>query len=375
MKPKKLKNGDLSYRPKVYIDGKAITKVFRRKSDAIAWKQRVTAERDRNKALGVPNLEDIHFDKLANRWIKSKSHLASNTIRDYKGVVNKYLLPHFKNQKISKISYGQIQHFVSNLSECEETCIGKSRINKIIKVIKMVFSFAVELEHIYKSPADKLNNIKVTAKEIVYWDESEVAKFLSHNRNNYYYDLYLFALSTGLRLGEIVGLKWDCVLFSEGRIVIKRIMTRDGMKDETKGKKDRSVFFSPDALSTLQSRKEKSLSEFVFTKEDNISQVSYEHFTYRVFRKAVEESGVKKIYFKHLRSTFATSFCKRVGDIYVLSGILGHSSVAITQKHYAHLCDSSQREAMQKLSIKQKDSTFLAHQNLLPFKRSFNSIG
>ena len=57
--------------------------------------------------------------------------------------------------------------------------------------------------------------------------------------NNFYYTLFLIALNTGMRLGEIAGLCWDCVDFNRKQIIIKRTMTRIGLEESTKSKKNR----------------------------------------------------------------------------------------------------------------------------------------
>ena len=86
-------------------------------------------------------------------------------------------------------------------------------------------------------------------------------------------------------------------------------------------------------------RKEKRNLEYVFCDKRG-KQVKFMHLTERHFKKACERAEVKRIRFHDLRTTFASNYVMNGGDIFTLSKILGHSSVEMTQKRYAHLHSS-----------------------------------
>ena len=91
----------------------------------------------------------------------------------------------------------------------------------------------------------------------------------------------------------------------------------------------------------LESREHQS--SYVFTNPDG-SPIHYPHFTERIFYKAIERAGVRKITFHECRKSFASNFMMSSGDLYALKNLLGHQSIDVTQKSYAHLHPQFMRE-------------------------------
>jgi integrase len=368
-----LKSGKLRYREKVYINRKPITSQwFIRKTDASQWKQREVSTRDKNTALGIPQTQNIKFEQLADKLMKSKSDRSINTLKSYQGVLTKYLIPRFGVFEIKNITYSEVEDFKYFL--IEEDDLSKNRVNFILTILKMALTYAVELSHLYSNPINKLKLLKLEVRDISYWDGFECSQFLLHTKDDHYYHLYLIALNTGMRLGELIGLCWDAIDLKEARITIKRTMTREGLQETTKSKKPRSIPMNDLVKKTLLELKESQVSlQFVFTGIKR-NHVSYEHFTYRIFNKTLEKLSIKKIRFHDLRTTFASNFCMNNGNIFTLSKILGHSSVEITQRKYAFLNDKFLKEEMNKFEISPNFSTVSAPQNVSSIKTLEKSV-
>ncbi len=363
METRKLKSGKLRFREKVYIDNKPITSTwFTRKSDATQWKQREASKRDQNIALGVPHTQQISFKELSQKLLRSKSHLAPNTVKSYTGIFKNYLIPRFDSYKLKDIRLADIEELKYFLRD--EEGLSKNRVNTIMKILKMTFNYAVELDYLYQNPALKLKLLKTELKDINYWSMPECSIFLKQLQNDDNYDFYLVALNTGMRLGELIGLTWDSVDFNKSQIKVQRTMTREGLQETTKSKRERSVPMNRAVKeSLLKLYSNKKCLKFVFTTPNN-KPLSYEHFTYRVFNKTVKKINMRKIRFHDLRTTFASNFCMQGGNVFTLSKILGHSSVEITQKRYAFLNDQFLKEEMSKFEITANFSTVSAPQNI-----------
>jgi integrase len=363
METRKLKNGKLRFREKVYINNKPTTSSwFARKTDASQWKQREASKRDMNIALGIPQTQIITFLELSNKLLKSKSHLTKNTITAYTGIINSYLVPAFNSFPLKDICFNDIEDFKYFLRDEEN--LSKNRINTILRVLKMSFIYAVEMNYLYQNPALKLKFLKTEVREINYWSMYECSNFLNQTRNDHYYEFYLVALNTGMRLGELIGLTWDSINFKESRIKVQRTMTRDGLQETTKSKRERSIPMNQTVKDTLlELHNNRRCLKFVFTNPKN-KPVSYEHFTYRVFNKMTRSLNMRRIRFHDLRTTFASNFCMQGGDIFTLSRVLGHSSVEITQNRYAFLNDHFLKEEMNKFEITSDFSTVSAPQNV-----------
>ena len=183
---------------------------------------------------------------------------------------------------------------------------------------------------------------------------------MSKNTNDPFYFLYVLALNTGLRRGELLGLCWDKVNLAEGRIEISRIRDRYGLKDTTKTGLIRHLPLNNTAQNTLETLyKNKHHQRFVFAYE-NGTLIDMTHFSTRHFPKAIKRSGVPKIRFHDLRTTYASNFVMAGGDIFALSKLLGHTSVEMTAKKYAALHPTFMKEVVHTIELdgRQKTNNF-----------------
>lgn len=147
-----------------------------------------------------------------------------------------------------------------------------------------------------------------------------------------------------MRLGEALLIKESDIDFAKRTIFLPA--------ENTKGKKDRYVFFSQEMLKQLrrwlQYKDRYRQSEYVFcTNKGKTLQVSnYE----TNFKKYGERIGLKEIHSHMLRNNFAKRFLMQGGDIYTLSRILGHSSVKVTEEAYLDLDENDLRQNYQRYS-------------------------
>ena len=325
----------MRYRERIYFNGKPIdSPYFKRMSDARKWKRTKQAEIDNLKALGISAIDNRTFEEYSISWLSKKSHLEPKTIEGYKSVLTKYLYPEFGKIKVREITLQHANLFRSYL--INKTELSKVRVNYILKVLKMVFSDATDTGTLLRDPLKPLEYLKVQLEPRVYWLPSEILRFLDSVKDDYYYPLYCFMLNSGVRPTEARGLLWDKVDIEGGRVEISRSLDRHGLKNTTKSKKARWVPMN-NLLKELfiDLKANRKCLDYVFTtpKGNHLGM----HFGDREFPKAVERAGVRKIQFKHLRSTFASNFVMNRGNIFSLSKILGHSSVVITEQRYADL--------------------------------------
>lgn len=335
METKQYKSGKIKYREKIYIEGKALTSpYFTRKTDAKSWKQNKLYEREKMAALGIDYIKDITIQEYSEIYIHNKSTLEKRTIESYKNILSKYIIPLFGSKDLKQIRYSDADYLKAILNK---KGLSVKRMNNVLKCFKMLLSQAVKNDYLLKSPLINFSLIKEQERTLAYWLPKEIMRFLKSNSTNHYLPLYVTALNTGMRKGELCGLCWDGVDFTNRQIIVKRSFSREGLKESTKSHKIRIIPMNESVYSCLLDlSKNKASLEYVFTTPKG-QHISYEHFTCREFNKAIERANVKHIRFHDLRTTYASNFCMNGGDIFSLSKILGHSSVEITQKSYAHL--------------------------------------
>ena len=172
--------------------------------------------------------------------------------------------------------------------------------------------------------------------------------FLREAKETGVYEMYYIELATGLRRGELLGLKWDDIDLVSRTIRVQRQVARiDGeiVEAPLKTKNSyRTVSIGADAIEVLKEQKKKvGDSGYVFPSPNGgpISPDSVLNMLHRV----LERAGLPKIRFHDLRHTFATLALQNGVDIKTVSGMLGHFSAGFTLDTYAHVTTAAQREA------------------------------
>ena len=246
------KSGKRKYRDKFYSEGiRYLSPFFERKTDVKIWMRNKRTEIEQRKILGQSYIEDITFNELSSRFFNSLSDLSPNTIRNYKNIYKVHLEPEFQNTMANKINRKKVENFKNMLISDKE--LSHKRANTILIVVNRIFKFGLENELIRSNPMVNIKFYKITNKNIEYWTNEECRKFLKTVKHNHYYPLFVVALNTGMRLGELIGLKWDCINFVDGHIHVKRNFNRFGLVEYTKSKTPRTIPMSNDCREALES--------------------------------------------------------------------------------------------------------------------------
>lgn len=356
----KNKNG-IKYREKYYLNGKSISKVFSRKADAEKWKRLRVIEKEQIEKFGIPQIKDIIFLEFTKVWFRNKPDLARSSLKSYHSALSCYLIPSFGHMRLRDI---RLEHAQKLLASLREKKLSPSRIKLIIGFLKSLLSDAIRWDYLLNDPLKNLTRVKVPPTPEIYWRKDEIVTFLNANRNDEHYALYVTAMNTGMRISELFGLTWDKIdLENTLQIEVSSQRNRHGIINRTKNGKTLYFPINITLEKTLRNLKEEKRSlDYVFVKR-NGDMINPEHFSERVFRKAIERANLKVICFRNLRTSFATNFCMDGGDIYAASKLLNHSSVEMTAKKYAHLHPDYMKKAIGIVSY-EADSPHLAHTRL-----------
>lgn len=227
--------------------------------------------------------------------------------------------------------------------------IRTATINNYIRNIKVFYNYLYQNRYINTNPVMRIKEIKCERKVVDFIDDCAFSKLLKsfdlskfHEYRDYIVTQLIF--DTGTRLGETLLIKEADIDFSKRTILLHA--------ENTKGKKDRYVFFSEEMLKQLrrwlQYKDRYRQSEYVFctNKGKTLSVSNYE----TNFKKYGERIGLEDIHPHMMRNNFAKRFLMMGGDIYTLSRILGHSSVKVTEKAYLDLDENDLRVNYQRYS-------------------------
>jgi integrase len=237
-----------------------------------------------------------------------------------------------------------------------------------------VLNHAKEDGHIPVNPAGRLGklykNAPVVHEEIQPLTHQEVPVFLEAARTHFpeYFVLFLCAIHTGLRSGELAGLQWPDIDFNGKFLVVRRNFTR-GRIEKTKTDQIRRVDLSDALLQELKALKKKrqadylaegknEIPEWVFLsrgrrlkdgERDEGQQLEMYNVKNRYFHKCLEKAGLRRIRFHDLRHTFASLLIQNGESLAYVKDQLGHSSIKMTVDVYGHLVPGANRAAVNKL--------------------------
>lgn len=277
--------------------------------------------------------EETLFGEVAEKWVKIvEKKVKSSTLKDYRGAMNHYILPRFGNTPISQIGFLDIETFMAEL-----TCSAK-RINNVLVPMRAVMKFAIRAQLIERNPMELVENLKVDKPTISPLSMDEVNRFLDVV-DPYYRNFFTVAFFTGMRFGEMAGLKWKNVSFKNGVIKVKetRVRGEEG-RPKTKGSV-RDIKMLPPVRDALMDLKSKATldSPYVFLSRKGTPLLP-NSINYHTWKPALKKAGLEPMSLYQTRHTFATLML----DAGELPGwvqkMMGHESLKmILEKYYSYI--------------------------------------
>ena len=290
-------------------------------------------------------------------WLENyaKLKVRPSSYQTYKGFINNHIKPAIGNVPLPKLTTMELQQLYKKLLESGrvDRIEAKNKPTKTVRNIHQMVSsalrFAMEQKLIPENPATRCALPKVERKEMKTLPMDQLNTFFDEAKRTGAFELYYIDLLTGLRRGELLGLKWDDIDFKNGILHVRRqVMRQEGKMVEAPLKTKnsyRSIAIPADAVEVLKMQRDKigNGSEYVFPSPTGgpMSSDSVLHMLQRVLKRA----GLERIRFHDLRHTFATLALQNGVDVKTVSGMLGHYSAGFTLDTYAHVTTAAQRNA------------------------------
>ena len=218
-------------------------------------------------------------------------------------------------------------------------------VRNINQMISSALNCAVEQRLIPGNPTKSCALPKLERKEMKILPPESLGTFFEEARRSGVFELYYIDLATGLRRGELLGLKWNDVDLDKGIIHVRRqVLRQNGKVVEAPLKTKnsyRNIAIGVGTIKILRSMAQKD--EYVFPSPYGgpMSPDSVLHMLQRVLKRA----GLERIRFHDLRHTFSVLALQNGVDVKTLSAMLGHYSAGFTLDTYAHVTSSMQKQA------------------------------
>jgi integrase len=295
------------------------------------------------------------------------------TRRNYRDVVRVHLVPTLGHVPLVRLSPQIIQMYISQklgqgLSATSVQCH--------FAVLREALRHAVRWGLLAQDPTNSVDPPRRRQRSMNVWDEEQVRLFLAEaRRSSEHYCLYLTAIFTGMRQGELLGLRWCDVDFLLGTASIQQTMYRLGttiLFNEPKTSRGRRLVALPASLiADLRVHKKGQVEmrsvlgteykdhDLVFS-QPNGKPLHAHNIAQRDFRRVIERAGLPRIRFHDLRHTHATHLLRAGVHPKVVQERLGHSTPAFTLAVYSHVLPGMQEEAAEAIS-----SRILGHESVV----------
>ena len=313
---------------------------FATKMQAKKWANEFEVRKDQHQ---ITNFDPV-FSEYFLDWAKTYRIPGKTTtsVSRYYQIYN-HLRKYFKSQKISKVTRSEYQNFINAYGSQH----AKITVQKNHSTIRACVKDAISDKIITSDFTNRINLVwdKEKTRSVDYLSNYEVKKLvaaLKNNLNPKFISRYMiiFALYTGMRIGEIMALKWSDINFKEKTVSISK--TYDYINDKLKEPKThssiRTIRVNDDLLNTVKQLCV-NCQEFVFANKNGKipSPAAVNKFLHNQLRKCnINRNG---FHFHSLRHTHVAMLLYKGIDLYAISKRLGHSNMTITAKTYAYMLD------------------------------------
>lgn len=306
--------------------------------------------------------EKLTVSEYLDRWLQDA---VRGTVRESTYSRDEYLVNNHAKPSVGRVKLKNLNamHLQCLYRERLDTGLSSSTVQKLHHVLHKALARAVRWDLIPRNPADSVEAPKPTPKEIHPLSAPEARRLLAAAHGDRLEALYVLAVHTGMRRGELLGLKWDDVDLDTTTVRVRRTLTRvdNGRRlaiGEPKTKKSRrTVNLTQRAVDALKSHRARQAEEklrggsyedfgLVFAGESG-GFINPSNLRQRSFAPLLKRAGLgsKPITFHDLRHTCASLlFQKNVHPKFV-QDLLGHASVAITLDTYSHMLPGMGGEA------------------------------
>jgi integrase len=292
------------------------------------------------------------------RWLEGyKVSIKPKTHHRYKYLTERYIIPQIGLIQLKNLNAIDIEKFYSDMV-LEN--IGVRTIRLCHAVLHRALEKAISYSMILRNPASDVALPQYNPAEMKIWDENQATIYLIAAEGSKYQALYHLALSTGMRQGELFGLKWIDLHFNSGSLQVQRqIQFVPGQGSVFQDPKTRAgrrtIKLGEGVLHALRQHKEKQASmiavagkrwvnnDLIFP--NSVGNPQNTSNLRRDFNKYIEIAGLPRIRFHDLRHTAASLMLNNGVPPIVVSRILGHSKPSVTLDIYGHLYHEMQGEA------------------------------
>jgi len=284
----------------------------------------------RRKDLEISEGDATPFSLYAAAWLeRKKATLARSTYVDYRSIWKKYVLPHFGNIPICRVTRLDVEAFLDNLPD-----ISAKRKNNIMVPLKCLFGDASRRGEIDEPPTEYIRRLKEIKPLIDPFSFREMKLLLEHV-DPHYRAYFTTALLTGMRPSEMIALKWINVDFEMRCITIRegRVLGIEGPPKTTSSYRDIDMLEPLFEALRKHQQEARPGATYVFSGKYG-RPLEVNNLRKRVWYPAIAAAGLRRRTMYQTRHTFASLMLSHGEDPLWVARMLGHTSLDMIFKHY-----------------------------------------
>lgn len=333
---------------------------FKSKKDAEKWVTETLSQKHKGYVTTADS--NVLFKDYINKWFDEykSQNISINTKTNYRSRIDTHIIPKLGSYKLNKITNVIIQDFYNSL-----ICDGMkpSSVKKIMGTLNGVFKYAQKNKLIYTIPTD-IEKQPMNKSKVEYWVQDEIDFYLNQIKDTYLYTPILIEIFTGLRVGELCGLRWCDIDFDNKYLTVNNQVIYDRqlkmlvfskiLKTDTSHRKITLPKILIDHLESIKG--DATSTDFVILSREglmcnprnlsmNFTQ-SIQKYKYSIEDMEKDDKKIpnnymqlKQITFHALRHTHATLLIFNGENIKVISERLGHKNISTTLDTYTHVMD------------------------------------
>ena len=315
-----------------------------------AIKENAKVDTIRAEQYTVGRWMDVWFENCAKIKVRPSSH------KTYQGYIDNHIKPSIGKIPLGKLSSLDLQKLYKRLliggrverieSQKQPKGLSAKTVRNINQVISSAMDFAIDQKLIVTNPTDGCALPKLEHREMKTLPTEQLASFLHEARESGVYELYYIELATGLRRGELLGLKWEDIDFSTNTIRIKRTISRISNPDTSPGQPRTILYIRtpkshssareipiPQYLIAPLAEMKTAKNRYLLTGQETCTEPRN---VQKKFKTILKHCHMQDCNFHAMRHGFATACLEKGIDCKTVSSILGHASTRTTMDFYVH---------------------------------------
>ena len=297
-----------------------------------------------------------------NTWISEyTADWKPLTVCNYSKQIKKHLIPRLGAAKLEDLDTHTIQLFYNSLTK---SGLAPKTVKNIHGVLHAALEQGISNGYIHKNPTAGCKLPKVVRPEIKPLEPEEIARMLKEAKKDAYDNLFIVAMFTGMRQGELLGLSWDNVNFKTGQITIKQqLQCKDGVYflETPKSGKCRVLSPAPVVMEALKDEQQQQNANkqivgaawenkfnLVFT--DALGKNLVRRTVVKHFKAVIERANIPPdVRFHDLRHSFAVTSLYSGDDVKTVQANLGHATAQFTLDVYGHVTQKMRQESAMRM--------------------------